>query len=475
MESKTVMEVENEAVKEERLPNSLQRDLEAFKRYLETYPGRGGRPRSPETIRGYMRVVKRLAEWLSKRGISNFREVSGSDLEEFVLNWRSEKAVWGPGLKRIVKRRGETSWRWRNFVITVVALFYKWLLGAGEEYPPCVRGLKKLMIKPPLEERSRIRSPDELLSDEELIALLRACEGGINELTVKRNRAFIAVLYESGCRIGEILSLKNRDVVPTEYGFRLWVSGKTGRRAVPIIDSARYLLEWANVHPYGDDPEAPLFIAIKRGVPERRALTRNGAYTLIQTLAKRAGIRKPVFCHLFRHSRASELVAYTSESYLKKLMGWSMGSYMPSIYVHLSGSDIEREVLRIHGIIPERQLKPVLEKKVCQFCGFENDPHFTYCARCGRPLKSSVAVLRELSEAHRALEEVERLRSELERLRGLEERIRRFEEFTRRFMGLDPETLTEIELAVTRRREAEAEKWWQEKVEASISQPISDR
>ena len=43
-----------------------------------------------------------------------------------------------------------------------------------------------------------------------------------------RDKAFIMTLWESGCRVGEILALRIRHVAFDEYGAILRVSGKTG-------------------------------------------------------------------------------------------------------------------------------------------------------------------------------------------------------------------------------------------------------
>ena len=414
----------------EELNPSFQRDIEAFRRYLEAYPSKRGGRRASSTIRVYLHVVRRLAEFLSEKGLTNFRDVDEEILEEFVLNLKSIKTSWKRGSKGTIKEEKPATWRWRNFVINVVCLFYRWLLGNDEEYPPCVKRIKRLVERRPIWEKSRIRSPDELLTREEILKMLEACDES-RGLAAIRDKALIAVLYESGARIGEILALKRKDVKETNYGFRLLIKeSKTpeGRRVIPIVDAAPYLAEWLNSHPY-NDAQAPLFISMPRGVPTKKPLTRNGAAQLLDRIAKRAKINRHVYPHLLRHCRASVLCRQLSESYLKKLMGWSMSSNMPSIYIHLSGADVEEEVLRIHGLAPEREEEPLLERRVCQWCHEVNPGQSQYCSRCGRPLKTGVEVLRELDEAHRAIEEVEKLKEKLERLRGLEEEITRFREF----------------------------------------------
>lgn len=75
-----------------------------------------------------------------------------------------------------------------------------------------------------------------------------------------RNRALVLVLYESGCRIGEVLSLRIRNVEFDNHGAVLIVTGKTGMRRVRVIMSSPSIADWLNVHPRRDDPDFPLWV-----------------------------------------------------------------------------------------------------------------------------------------------------------------------------------------------------------------------
>ena len=43
------------------------------------------------------------------------------------------------------------------------------------------------------------------------------------------------MLYDSGCRIGELLTLRVKDIEYDDYGIRLTVNGKTGVRRVRTV------------------------------------------------------------------------------------------------------------------------------------------------------------------------------------------------------------------------------------------------
>jgi len=58
---------------------------------------------------------------------------------------------------------------------------------------------------------------------------------------------------------------------------------------------------------------------------------------------------------------------------------------MPSIYVHLSGRDIECAIKRIYGLEEEEEDKTIKPIK-CPRCGEVNTPQARFCHKCGLPL-----------------------------------------------------------------------------------------
>jgi ribosomal protein S27AE len=68
---------------------------------------------------------------------------------------------------------------------------------------------------------------------------------------------------------------------------------------------------------------------------------------------------------------------------MKEYFGWTQGSDMPQTYIHLSGRDIDREIMQMYGIADEDSEKTVRECSRC-FRNYKGDDSF--CPRCGAPL-----------------------------------------------------------------------------------------
>jgi len=180
-------------------------------------------------------------------------------------------------------------------------------------------------------------SAADLLTREDLARLLEACP-------TARGRAFIMTLYESGARIGELLNLRRSDVELDAYGVILNLDGKTGRRRVRLVESVAYLKRWLD-EIRNDAPDA---VYVWFGVSEKEPSQYAATAKFIKTTARKAGLRKKVYPHLFRHSRASELAQKLKESQLRAFMGWGAASDMPRIYIHLSAQDVDKAILDIY-------------------------------------------------------------------------------------------------------------------------------
>jgi integrase/recombinase XerD len=233
--------------------------------------------------------------------------------------------------------------------------------------------------------------PEELLTEEEIKLM-------IENATNLRDKVFISTLYESGCRIGELLTRKLRNVIFDEYGAVLIVDGKTGMRRIRLINSVPLLANWISNHPFKNNPDAFLWINLNTFKTQNRFVEYRTISKMLEEVAKKSGIKKKIHPHLFRHSRATHLAKYLTEQELKVFFGWSNSSKMASIYVHLSGKDIDNKILEIHGIKPKEPKTQHLKPIVCIRCNTQNDSTAKYCKNCGMVLDIREAVNLEESK-----------------------------------------------------------------------------
>lgn len=268
----------------------------------------------------------------------------------------------------------------------ILKIFFRWLkLGSREQKevgdPEETKKIKLGKI------RDKIVRED-LITDEDITKLLKACSGNV------RNRALIDVQAEAGIRPGELLSLQIKHVKFDKYGAMIHVDGKTGARPVRLIRSVPNLASWLDVHPLKNDTESPLWINLgKRNYGEK--LGAGATRQVLKFACEKAGITKRVHLNLFRHSEATNSAKYLTEAQLKKRHGWSSVSRMPSRYVHLVDSDVDEAILKQHGIIMNDENEKEMPK-MCHICSMPNSPESELCNKCGKPLDIKKAI--ELEE-----------------------------------------------------------------------------
>jgi integrase len=219
-----------------------------------------------------------------------------------------------------------------------------------------------------------------LLTPEDVDRLLAVCHH-------PRDTALVSVLWESGCRISEVGNLAVGKVTKDSYGYLLDVTGKTGARTPLIVGSAPHLTVWFNHHPWRTDQAAPLWAEVNYGVC--RQMKYPAIRALLRRLLARAGLTKRVHPHLFRHSRATYLVAsgLMNEQQVKAYLGWSPDSDMLATYAHLLTSDSNAAILRENRLAAPEQRAPDLVARPCPVCRELNPTNGEFCTRCGAPLQ----------------------------------------------------------------------------------------
>lgn len=265
-----------------------------------------------------------------------------------------------------------------NHVLQILKVFYKDLLAPEKkEHPRLVAWIH------PRGRLYTAKLPKDLLTASEVLRMTET-------VTHPRDKAIVMVAYDSAGRRSELASLRVGDVELDDYGARIILRGKTGERRVRLIDSAPALRTWLNHHPRRDDPNWPLFISWKRGF-YGGPLLMDGITRVLKGAAGRAGIKRRVHAHLFRHSRLTRLASDLSESELKVFAGWERDSPMAKVYVHISSDDVDRKMLEKAGVVVTTGNKKPnpLRPQQCGRCGAVAPAGNAYCDACSFPLDAA--------------------------------------------------------------------------------------
>jgi hypothetical protein len=142
---------------------------------------------------------------------------------------------------------------------------------------------------------------------------------------------------------------------------------------------------------YPGTPEGDSLVFVNRNGD---SLTHAQVSRQLQRMALRAGITKRVNPHVFRHSRITHLVREgISESVIKAVAWGSQDSRMLKTYLHLTGQDVDNEMLRLYGIdVPGKKKERGLKPHQCGHCSTINPPTSNYCSTCGHPLDPVTAM-----------------------------------------------------------------------------------
>ncbi len=325
----------------------------------------------------YTSAIKRLekAEILksNKRDIKEFLEFCSSELSQarlvFYANRLVNIAKWldrdfreadDKDIRRVASILMNSDYSENTIVGFNISIkkFYKWLEGDNEEYP---KKVKFLRTQP---KKNKEKLPEDLLDRKDIEAMIIASN------TI-RDKALISVLYEAGIRVGELCSIQIKDVNFNESGVKIKVSGKTGERVIPLVTSLNYLRELLTVHPDRENTDSYLFVSTWEKL---HPITYDGLRATLKRIGKRAGLKKRIHPHVFRHSRATELATQLTEFQMKQYFGWTKDSKIASVYVHLSARDLEEAVDKINKRIrcPRCSKEHSYGSKFCD-CGMALD------------------------------------------------------------------------------------------------------
>jgi len=287
-----------------------------FKNYLKLE-----RALATNSIDAYTRDVTKLMEFLDmSKKIHDPLQVKPIDLLDFI------KFIHELGLSPYSQAR----------IVSGIKGFYKYL------------SYEKFISTDPSEllELPRLgRKLPDTLSIHEIDLLFEAID--MSKASGPRDRAMAETLYSAGLRVSELVNLKISNIYD-DVGF-LRILGKGNKeRLTPIGKSA---LKFIKSYQY----EVRNHVHIKPGHEDYLFLNKLGSrisrvsiFTLIKNLALRAGIRKNISPHTFRHSFATHLIEGGADLRAVQEMLGHESITTTEIYTHLDRDYLKQMIKEFH-------------------------------------------------------------------------------------------------------------------------------
>jgi len=274
---------------------------------------------SDNSIEAYLSDVNKLEKYFTESGIDiSPVNVTYPDLKEFL--------VWYADTNK--------NTRTQSRVLSGIRAFFRFLLIEGEinENPASLIESPKIGLKLP-----------EVLSVEEIDRIIEKID--LSKPEGHRNKAIIETLYGCGLRVSELVNLRLTDIHYNEEF--VVVTGKGNKqRLVPVSQKA---LKEIDIYKQDRNhlsviTDQNILFLNRRG----RRLTRAMIFTIIKDLASRAGIKKNIHPHTFRHSFATHMIEAGADLRAVQEMLGHESILTTEIYTHIDRSYLRDTLIMFH-------------------------------------------------------------------------------------------------------------------------------
>lgn len=275
---------------------------------------------SDNTISNYGRDLKKLTTYLQTLDhLKDPLSIEKEDLQDFIYTIAKE-----------VKPRSQSR------IISGLKGFFTYLVFEDyrEDNPMDLIESPKIGRKLP-----------DTLSENEIDALIAAID--LSKPQGERNRAIIEMLYSCGLRVSELTNLKLSDLYFDE-GFINIIGKGDKQRFVPVNEYTQkfiniYTGEIRNHMKVVPQSKDILFLN-RRG----KQLTRAMIFSIVKTLAQKAGITKNISPHTFRHSFATHLLQNGADLRSIQQMLGHESITTTEIYMHVNREDLAKVMMQFH-------------------------------------------------------------------------------------------------------------------------------
>ncbi|MDR1877493.1 MAG: site-specific tyrosine recombinase XerD [Flavobacteriaceae bacterium] len=195
-----------------------------------------------------------------------------------------------------------------------------------------------------------LRLPDTL-NHEEVKKIIDSID--LSQPEGERNRTIIETLYGCGLRVSELINLKLSDMFFEENFIRVIGKGDK-QRLVPVSDrTMQYITVYRDFIRSHQEPkpkcEDILFLNRRGG-----KLTREMIFIMVRNAAEKAGIKKKVSPHTFRHSFATVLLKNGADLRSIQQMLGHESITTTEIYTHLDKQQLRDTIEKFHPFYRER-------------------------------------------------------------------------------------------------------------------------
>lgn len=262
---------------------------------------------SENTLSAYRADLQNLARWLGQHDGETLLRASRNHLLEY-LSLRVQQGA-----------RPRTTAR----LLSSIKRFYQyWVREKRLEVDPSDR----------IDAPKLVRGLPKSLTESEVDDLLQAPE--VSDPVGLRDRTMLELLYATGLRVSELVSLRIEQVNQRQGVLRTFGKGNK-ERLVPLGEEAldwllRYLRESRPLLMQKDTSDA-LFVTRRR-----RAMTRQAFWYLIKRYALQAGIRKHLSPHTLRHCFATHLLNHGADLRVVQMLLGHSDLSTTQIYTHVA-------------------------------------------------------------------------------------------------------------------------------------------
>jgi len=287
-----------------------------FKAYLQLE-----KSLSDNSVEAYLRDIEKLTQYFTQNNVlKKPAEITLKDLQQFV-KWVAELGMTDTSQARI---------------ISGIKAFYKYCLLENISQTDPTTLLEAPKLKRHLPDTLSVEEIETILSQIDL----SKPEGG-------RNKAILETMYSCGLRVSEVVNLKISQLY-LDVGFIRVIGKGNKERLVPIGSSAvKYITIYKNsirIHIQPQPGNEDILFLNRRG----SKLSRVMIFLIIKDLSAKAGIKKTISPHTFRHSFATHLVENGADLRAVQEMLGHESITTTEIYTHLDREFLRKTLEQFH-------------------------------------------------------------------------------------------------------------------------------